>query len=257
MYQEERLFAILQHMQAHQRISVEEICELFQVSRDTARRDIVKLEEQGKILRTRGGAICPSLNKDISGYRDRLEAESDVKRNIGRLAASLIHSGDYLFMDASTTVLHAAEQLRTDGHVIVTNSIDIAGLLSPKQGSTVHLLGGVVHPHHRFISGARTLEMLRDYQADKLILGTSGLTPEGLTNPFEEEGYVMKEMIRRADQVIVLADHTKFGLRQFYRVAGLDCIDIVITDRPPAEPMSEALRRHHIEILIAEGENER
>ncbi|ALS20851.1 MULTISPECIES: DeoR/GlpR family DNA-binding transcription regulator [Paenibacillus] len=256
MYQEERLIAILEHIRQHQRISVEDICELFQVSRDTARRDIVKLEEQGQILRTRGGAIWRGLNKDVSGYGDRLQEEPAVKRAIGRLAASLVQTGDYLFMDASTTVMNAAEELRTDGHVIVTNSIDIAGLLSQRPGITVHLLGGVVHPRHRFIFGARTLEMLRDYQADKLIIGTSGITPDGLTNPFEEEGYVMKEMMRRSDQVIVLADHTKFGLRQFYRVNGLESIDILITDREPEDGMKEALLRHDINIMIAKGENE-
>ncbi|MBP1154592.1 MULTISPECIES: DeoR/GlpR family DNA-binding transcription regulator [unclassified Paenibacillus] len=256
MYQEERLIAILEYIRQHQRISVEDICELFQVSRDTARRDIVKLEEQGQILRTRGGAIWRGLNKDVSGYGDRLQEEPAVKRAIGRLAASLVQTGDYLFMDASTTVMNAAAELRTDGHVVVTNSIDIAGILSQKPGITVHLLGGVVDSRHRFIYGARTLEMLRDYQADKLIIGTSGITPDGLTNPFEEEGYVMKEMMKRSDQVIVLADHTKFGLRQFYRVAGLESIDILITDREPEYAMKEALLRHDINIMITKGENE-
>ncbi|TVY07417.1 DeoR/GlpR family DNA-binding transcription regulator [Paenibacillus cremeus] len=251
MYQEERLQGILQHMQQHHRISIEDICELFEVSRDTARRDIVKLEELGKILRTRGGAIWPTLNKEVSSYGDRLQSEPQIKQAIGRLAASLLKNGDYLFMDASTTVLHAAEHIRTEGHVLVTNSIDIAGILYERPGIDVHLLGGKVHPRHRFIYGARTLDMLRDYQADKLILGTSGITPDGITNPYEEEGYAMREMIQRADQVIVLADHTKFGMRQFFRVAGLESIDILITDREPEERMKEALLQHDINIMIA------
>ncbi|WP_426452055.1 DeoR/GlpR family DNA-binding transcription regulator [Paenibacillus sp. S-38] len=257
MYQEERLLAILQHMQQHHRISVEEICELFQVSRDTARRDIVKLEEQGGILRTRGGAILPSLNKDVPRFDDRLQSEKAVKEDIGRTAASLLQNGDYLFMDSSTTVLQAANYLSTTDHIVVTNSFDIAGVLSHRQGMTVHLLGGVVHPRHRFIYGARTLEMLRDYQVDKLLIGTSGITESGLTNPYEEEGYVMKEMMRRADQIIVLADHTKFGQRQFYRLAGLEAIDILITDREPETAMKQALLEHDIHIIItSEGEKE-
>ncbi|MCZ8518359.1 MULTISPECIES: DeoR/GlpR family DNA-binding transcription regulator [Paenibacillus] len=250
MYQEERLLAILQHMQHHHRISVEDICELFQVSRDTARRDIVKLEEQGQILRTRGGALLPTLNKDVPRFDDRLHSEKEVKEEIGRTAASLIQNGDYLFMDSSTTVLQAADRITSSDHVIVTNSIDIAGALSQRQGMTVHLLGGVVHPRHRFIYGPRTLEMLRDYQVDKLLIGTSGITESGLTNPYEEEGYVMKEMMRRADQIIVLADHTKFGQRQFYRIAGLEAIDILITDREPEASMKQALLEHDIHIIL-------
>lgn len=254
MYQEERLIGILQHMQRHQRIAIEDICELFDVSRDTARRDIVKLEEQGRIVRTRGGAILPTLTKEVSAYGERLMTESAGKGAIGKAAAGLLRSGDYLFMDASTTVRHAAEQLRTEGHVVVTNSMDIAGLLSPREGFQLHLLGGSVHPVHRFIYGARTVDMLSDYQADKLLIGTGGLTENGMTNPFEEEGYVMREMIRRADQVILLADHTKFGLYQFFRIAGLERIDKLVTDREPPEGLKAALQKNDIEIIIAEGE---
>ncbi|UUZ80584.1 DeoR/GlpR family DNA-binding transcription regulator [Paenibacillus sp. P26] len=254
MYQEERLQGILQHMQRHERISIEEICELFDVSRDTARRDIVKLEEQGRILRTRGGAIWPTLNKEVSGYGDRLNLEPGVKRAIGRAAASLLKNGDYVFMDASTTARHAAEWIRTDNHIVVTNSMDIAGLLSPRDGFQVHLLGGTVHPVHRFIYGARTIDMLSDYQADKPLVGTGGLAEIGMTSPFEEEGYVLREMMRRADQVILLADHTKFGLHQFFRVAGLERIDMLITDQDPPPGLKEALLKHDIEIILAEGE---
>lgn len=251
MYQEERLAGILQHMQQRQRISIEEICDLFDVSRDTARRDIVKLEQQGKILRTRGGAVWPTLHKEVSGFRDRLVTEPAVKQAIGQAAAALLNNGDYLFMDASTTVLHAAEYIRTEGHVVVTNSLDVAGRLAPREGIDVHLLGGTVHPVHRYIYGSRAVETLGDYQADKLLLGTSGLTDNGLTIPLEEEGYVLREMMRRADQVIVLADHTKFGLRQFFRIAGLERIDLLITDKEPPGALLKALRQHHIEIVLA------
>ncbi|ULL14384.1 DeoR/GlpR transcriptional regulator [Paenibacillus sp. H1-7] len=256
MYQEERLIGILQHLEQHQRISIENICELFDVSRDTARRDIIKLEEQGSILRTRGGAILPTLTNKVANYSDRLsdEATTQSKKAIGRLAATLIHDGDYLLLDASTTVQSAAESISTQGHVVVTNSIDIAGILNRKEGIDVHLLGGKLHPEHRLIYGARALEMLKDYHVHKLLLGTCAITTDGLTNPYEEEGFLVREMMRRADQVILLADRTKFGKRQFNRISGLEQIDIIITDQEPNEEMKEALHRHEIDILIAKGD---
>jgi DeoR family transcriptional regulator, carbon catabolite repression regulator len=257
MYQEERFIGILQHLQQKGRISTEEICELFEVSRDTARRDIVKLEEQGRILRTRGGAILPTLMKDVVDYHTRLHLESTGKHAIGKCAASLVQEGDYLFMEASTTVLQAAECLRTSQHVVVTNSMDIAGTLSAKNGFTVHLLGGVVHPKHRFIAGSRTIEMLRDYHADKLLLGTAALSAEGLSNPYEDEGHVHREMVERADQVIVLADHSKFGQRTFYRVAGLEQIDILITNKHPEERFAELLDKHGIHLIVATDKGEK
>ena len=82
MYQEERLAAILQYLQDHQRISVQDVVEQFGVSRDTARRDIVKLEEQGEILRTRGGAILPTLSKKSYSYQERMQLDLTGKRRI-------------------------------------------------------------------------------------------------------------------------------------------------------------------------------
>ncbi|WP_248931144.1 DeoR/GlpR family DNA-binding transcription regulator [Paenibacillus hamazuiensis] len=253
MYQEERIIAILQYMKEHGRISVDTICERFGVSRDTARRDMVKLEEQGSILRTRGGAILPTLSKDIPTYDKRMTDETASKRAIGKLAASLIQDRDFLLMDASTTVWCAAEEMRTEKNVVVTNSIDIASALIAKPGMTVHMLGGQLNAEHRYIFGARTLEMLRDYQVDKLLLGTCAITLDGISTPFEEEGYVMREMMKRSDQVILLADHSKFGKRQFHRVAGFESIDILITDREPDEPLREELQKHQVNIMLTEG----
>ncbi|TDG00698.1 DeoR/GlpR family DNA-binding transcription regulator [Paenibacillus piri] len=256
MYQEERLIEIVKYLEKHKRISIETICELVDVSRDTARRDIIKLEEQGHILRTRGGAILPTLSKTIANYNERLRDETTTssKRAIGKLAASLLHDGDYLLLDASTTVQSAAEQIETRGHVVITNSIDIAGILNQKEGISIHLLGGVLHPEHRYIYGSRALEMLGDYYVHKLIMGIGAIAEDGITTPHEEDGYILKEMMRRADQVVLLADHTKFGKRQFHRISGLEKIDILITDREPDVSMKEAMLRHEIDIMIAKGE---
>jgi DeoR/GlpR family transcriptional regulator of sugar metabolism len=256
LYQEERLIGIVEYLQKNHRISIENICELFDVSRDTARRDIIKLEEQGHILRTRGGALLPTLSRKVANYSERLHDETTThsKKAIGRLAASLLREGDYLLMDASTTVQSAAEQMRSQEHVVVTNSIDIAGILNQKEGISIHLLGGLLHPEHRFIYGARALDMLGDYHVHKLLMGTCAITEDGITNPYEEEGYITKEMMRRSDQVILLADHTKFGKKHFHRVAGLDRIDILITDLEPDDAMKETLSKHQINIMIAKGE---
>jgi DeoR/GlpR family transcriptional regulator of sugar metabolism len=256
LYQEERLIGIIEYLEKNRRISIENICELFDVSRDTARRDIIKLEEQGGILRTRGGGILPTLSRTVANYSERLHDETTnaSKKAIGRMAASLLHDGDYLILDASTTVQSAAEHMRIQDHVVVTNSIDIAGILSQKERTTVHLLGGILHPEHRFVYGARALEMLGDYHVHKLLMGTCAITSDGITNPYEEEGYITKEMIRRSDQVILLADHTKFGKKHFHRIAGLDSIDILITDREPDDDMKETLLRHEIDIMIAKGD---
>lgn len=253
MFQEERLMLILQHLEQHRRIGIEEICDKFNVSRDTARRDIVRLEEQGAIIRTRGGAMLPSLSKRVDDYDTRLASDHDVKRAIGRLGASLVRSGDYLIMDSSTTVQEAAEALCGEELVVVTNSIDIASILIRKPGTSVHLLGGLLHPKQRFVYGAKAVAMVSDYKVDKVLLGACGITVDGLSHALEEESLLVRETMRQADQVIVLADHSKFGKRLFHRVAGLELVDILVTDREPEPDIREALARHQVELIIAQG----
>jgi DeoR family transcriptional regulator, carbon catabolite repression regulator len=250
MYQEERLQAILTYLHEHKRIRVEEICERFGVSRDTARRDLVKLEEQQRIVRTHGGAILPFLTKDITFYDERAKTGTQQKQLIGQAAVELIQDGDYLFMNASTTVEFAARSLKTKENVIVTNSIDIADVLSYRTDVMVHLLGGRLHPRQRFVYGSKAIEMLADYQVDKLLLGTCGITPEGLTNPYEEEGHMLRAMIQHADQVIVLADHTKFGKRMFFKVAPLHDIDVLVTDREPEQELAQILNQSGVDIVV-------
>lgn len=253
--QEERLVRLMDYIQQHQRITTGTICELFNVSRDTARRDIVRLVENGKVIRIRGGVMLPRLTKEVSGYKERLIMEFSGKREIGQIAAALVKDGDYVIFDASTTVHLAAQCLKVEDVTVVTNSIDVASVLADNDGVTVHLLGGTLNSKHRFLYGSSTLQKLTEYQVDKLFLGACGITADGISYPHEEDGVVKREMIRHADQVILLADSTKFGKRLFHKIAGLESIDMVITDKNPDKEMMQVLNEYDIEVIVAEGKD--
>jgi DeoR/GlpR family transcriptional regulator of sugar metabolism len=253
MFQEERLIAIVRYLTANKRITVEEVCELYEVSRDTARRDMVKLEEQGQIIRTRGGAILPTLSKNVGNYEQRLLEEPSSKLSIGKLAAELIQDGDYLIMDASTTVMHAAIEMKSKHNVVVTSSIEVATILTRKEDISVHILGGLLNNRHHSVYGSKAVEQLAEYHVDKLFIGTCGITEDGLSCAQEEDRYLSREMMHRADQVIVLADHTKFGKRLFHRVADYQEIDLLITDQDPRPDIKEKLMSCGVEIILATG----
>ncbi|OAS18463.1 DeoR/GlpR family DNA-binding transcription regulator [Paenibacillus oryzisoli] len=256
MFQEERLLSILEYLKSNKRISVDLICELYEVSRDTARRDMVKLEEQGSIVRTRGGAILPTLSKDVGNYDQRLQEESSSKLTIGKRAATLVQDGDYLMMDASTTVLHAATALTSKNNIVITSSIETAAILTRKDGITIHMLGGVLDNKHHSVYGAKAIEMLNEYHVDKLFIGTCGISENGLSAPNEEDCYLVRAMMEHADQVIVLADHSKFGKRLFHHVVGFENIDILVTDQALSEEMKERLLTNEVEIVLAGGEEQ-
>ncbi|KAA6450896.1 DeoR/GlpR family DNA-binding transcription regulator [Bacillus swezeyi] len=254
MYQEERLISIIDYLKENQRISVEQICSLFQVSRDTARRDLVKLNEQGAIIRTRGGAILPTIHDEVKDYSGRLNIVSEEKSMIGRAAASLIREGDRIILDASTTVQSCAEHLPDINCTIITNSINQAEVLSSKQGACIHLLGGKLQKEHRFLYGASVTEKLSCYHVDKALIGVVGISEHGLTIAHEEDGMVKRKIISQAKQVIALADHSKIGRTDFYRYAELSDIDLLITDRLPSEDFQRLLDEQGVELLVAEHE---
>ncbi|MFB9328683.1 DeoR/GlpR family DNA-binding transcription regulator [Paenibacillus aurantiacus] len=250
MNQEERIRTIVDYLKINQKISMEEICALYDVSYDTARRDMVKMETDGLIVRVRGGAILPSMTKHINSYKERL-ADSGSKRLIAVAAASRIQDGDYLLLDTGTTTQYIAEFMSTMDNVVVTNSIDIAAVLCDKPQTTTHLLGGVVNTWHRYASGPRTIEMLNEIRVDKLFLGTCGITAEGLFAPSVEEAYLKREMIKRANQVILLADSSKFEKTLFHRVCSYDAIDMLITDTEPKAPFDKIFHEFDIEVVVA------
>ncbi|GGB31627.1 DeoR family transcriptional regulator [Virgibacillus dakarensis] len=256
MYQEERLVSILEFLKKNNRISVEQICSLFHVSRDTARRDIVRLEEEKAIIRTRGGAILPSVSHEVKNYSSRLQMVSEEKKIIGKKASSLIYRNDRVILDASTTVQACAEQIANISCTVITNSINQAEVLSSKPEVNIQLLGGTLQKEHRFLYGASVVEKLSEYHVDKVFIGVVGISDRGLTIAHEEDGVVKRKMIEQAKQVIVLADHTKLGITDFYGFADLQQVDILITDKTPTKPFQYLLDKYNVELLTADQDRE-
>ncbi|MGI8313917.1 DeoR/GlpR family DNA-binding transcription regulator [Halobacillus mangrovi] len=251
MYQEERLIEIIRYLNRNRRISVEQICDLFQVSRDTARRDLVKLEDRKAIVRTRGGAILPSSHNIIKDYTKRLQTVSQEKQHIGQKAASLIQSGDKIILDTSTTVQACANHMEAIECTVITNSINQAEILSNKKHVNIQLLGGSLQKEHRFLFGTSVIERLKKFHVDKAFIGVVGVSENGLTIAHEEDGMVKKNMIQQAEQVIVLADHTKFGVTEFFQFAKLEDVDLIITDKGPDPEFQRLLDRCDVELLVA------
>ncbi|MNR22237.1 HTH-type transcriptional repressor GlcR [compost metagenome] len=157
-------------------------------------------------------------------------------------------------MDTATTIQYTAEYMSTKNNVVVTNSIDIAGILCDKPNVTTHLLGGELNTWHRNVFGPRTLEMLADLKVDKLILGTCGISSDGLSAPSVDEAYLKLEMLKRADQVIVLADSSKFGKSLFHRICGFEKINVLITDLEPDSKMKDTLIKNEVELIVVPSE---
>ncbi|MGP4059618.1 DeoR/GlpR family DNA-binding transcription regulator [Halobacillus sp. H74] len=254
MYQEERLIGVIQFLKENRRISIDQMCEMFNISRDTARRDLVKLEERKAIVRTRGGAILPTSHNAIKDYTNRLKTVSFEKQQIGSKAASLIQTGDKIILDTSTTVQACANRMRPMDITIITNSIHQAEILSNVEDVSIQLLGGYLQKEHQFLYGSSVIERLKSYHVDKAFIGVVGISEQGLSIGHEEDGMVKRNMMQQADQVIVLADHTKLGITEFFSFASLNDVDIIITDLLPNEDFQKQLEKFNVELIVTEEE---
>ncbi|NRR33598.1 DeoR/GlpR transcriptional regulator [Oxalobacteraceae bacterium] len=250
MSQSDRLSAICAHLTQHYRIGIEDICQLYKVTRDTARRDLVRLDAEGRILRVRGGAVLPPSTQQVESFNARGQTLPG-KARIGAVAAGLVRAGERVLFDASTTVLEVAKAIRVAPLSVLTNSIDIAHALSKSEGVDLHVLGGRFNFFERSLEGARTSDMLADFQVDKLFLGVCGIDPTGLTCASEAQVGLKRAMIEHATQVIMLADSAKFSRSFFHKLCGFEGIDILVTDQSPPPAVAEVLADLGVEVIVA------
>lgn len=251
MNQEERLIRIFNYLESHKTMNIKQMCEVFNISRDTARRDIVKLSKHKSVVRTYGGISLASFHKKIDNYQERSQTEFETKALIGNKAANMIDDKEMIYLDVSTTVNFIAQTLQSKPITVVTNSIDTAYMLAKSEHTKIELLGGILNKSSRHLTGYSTVEKLRDYHFNKVFIGAAGITENGLYYAFEDDIHFKRELIKHADQVILLADHSKFNLRQNYRALTLESIDTFITNEEPPNDLYKVLKECGVEVIVA------
>jgi DeoR family glycerol-3-phosphate regulon repressor len=241
-------------------ISVADIAKEFGISEMTVRRDLDALQQSGAIERSHGGAVLakPAVAPAEPSFAARRNVRAKAKQAIARAAALLIADRDVVGLDVGSTVAYLAAEIGSrSGLSIVTNSLQaVASLTRQPVMSDVYVVGGYLRSREGSLCGAITQRQLADHWLNKTFVGVAGLSPEGMFDYSVEEVQVTLGYIRRATEVIVLCDSSKFGRRSFARVAGLEAISTLVTDRMPPPEIEEPLRRHDVRIVIAESEQE-
>jgi len=253
IYQEERLLKILDYLKIHNQVSNQDISNMLNISRDTARRDIIKLVEEGAAIRTHGGIALPHFKEEIKAYKERLTTDSMQKLLIGKFGATYIADGDLCFLDVSTTIKFLCEHLRVNS-VLYTHSLDNAEILSTKENVELHMLGGTFNQKNRFFYGPEMISQLNDICFDKAFLGSAGISNDGIYFADHEDAYIKKIVSKRAKHVFLLADYEKFNHSSHYKAMSISDIDTLITDKEPPENFMQLFKRYGVKVeLVAEG----
>lgn len=257
----ERQALIAGMVREKQLVKVADLMEKFAVSDMTVRRDLDSLEKQGIIKKVYGGAVLATTvaagtNQDVN-LDVRAGAFLDRKREIARMAAGLIDANDVIILDAGTTTLELARIMpRHDDLVIVTNSLPIAHELVGRS-STLLLAGGFVRSSTYSTVGPKTKDFLSDLRASKLFLGASSLSLEqGVMNSNLYESEIKQTMMASADQVIVLADSSKFESMSYHVFAQWKDVDVLITDHFLPEETGRRLGEKGVRVLTGAAQEQ-
>jgi DeoR/GlpR family transcriptional regulator of sugar metabolism len=251
---EKRRDAILELARHSNELKVDEIAERFGVSRETIRRDLAQLDARGLLRRVHGGALKPQTATEAP-FHERMAENARAKQRIGRAAAQLFEDNDTLMVDAgSTTEAFAAELAGAGRFTIITNSVGVAGRLH-RGGSTsrVYLIGGEYRGEAGETVGSLTLEHIGRYRADHAVLTVGAIdAADGFMDYDVEEAMVARAMVRQAQRVTVIADHSKFGRVAMAKVCELAAVARLVTDMPPPPPLADAIRAAGIELIVAD-----
>lgn len=250
LQRQEEIFRILA---ARGFASVADLASEIEVSDMTVRRDLDTLAEQGRVQRVFGGARVRDQSASEVLYTERLERDRAAKEAIARRAAALVRDGDSIALDASTTAVYLARELRERVVTVLTNSLLVARELAGGAGQLI-VLGGTYRAVARSLVGAMTERDLRHLHVDRVFFSGKGVDADaGVTDSHLEEVAVKRGLIAGAAHVVAIADHSKFGRVALHTIADMDHIDTLVTDATPPEKVISVLRRGDAEVLVADG----
>ncbi len=234
-------------------IRVTELSEIFSVTEETIRRDLEKLEKESKLLRSHGGAISVQEDEAEIHFSERVITNVSEKKAIAHEAAKRVKEGDRIILDASTTAWYMAKSLPNMPLTVITNSMKVIMELSKKEKIDIISIGGKVLSQSLSYVGPLAERSLNMYHVNKTFLSCKGIhLEEGLSDSNEEQALLKKKMIERSDEVILMADSSKFGQRAFSLIVQPGEVNEVITDKHINQVSRQALEEKNIKVTVVQ-----
>lgn len=262
MHASEREILILEALAPTGFISYRDLEARLVASPATIRRDLARLEQQGRIARVHGGAKLVHDGADMASQAARtgllgtpfdlaITQNLSAKQAIGRAAAALCEPGEGIMIDGGTTTLQICPHLDGLDCQVLTNSLHIVNALLPQVGTRLLVPSGAVFREQNIILAPAGEDSMPRFHAPKLFMGAAAVGPRGVMQQDVILVAAERRLIERADLVILLVDSSKFVSSSGAIVCGLDEVDILITDKHVTEPQLAMLKAAGIRVIIA------
>ncbi|NQU25771.1 MAG: DeoR/GlpR transcriptional regulator [Candidatus Nealsonbacteria bacterium] len=251
MLAEERRNRLLEMVRAKRFASLPDLAEQLEVSESTVRRDLEFLERQGATRRIHGGVLYAGSSPKLPHFDVRQSAKWDQKKAIAAMAVGLIEDSDTVLLDGGSTTYEVARLLVGRPVHVVTTSLPVATLFASDAISDLVLIGGNICPRTGVAQGPYADKMLALVRVRKTILSVAGINQEGCFNNNLLLVGTEKMMMQAADEVIVVADSSKFGRQSLTHVCPLAEIDHLVVDHGITEDWKEKVVTAGVNLLIA------
>lgn len=253
MFTEERHEQILNLLNNNGRVKVKDLSEIFKVTEGMIRKDLQRLEKEGALKRTYGGAI---LNREISKsspITTRMNVSLDSKEVISKKAFDLIEDGDVIFIEASSINYLLAQLIAssTKKLTLITNMVIITPLFYDNETVQLICIGGIYDNKSGGVMGSEVIKGISKYYFNKGFLGSSGvnLNSSSVGTATSEDGNVKELVVNNSKEAFLLVEKDKFNLDCIYNYASLEDFDAIITDSDITEEIREHIKKLDIKLI--------
>jgi DeoR/GlpR family transcriptional regulator of sugar metabolism len=248
----ERRNAILAKLSAEGKVIVADLSREFDVTEETIRRDLEKLDKDGLAKKTYGGAVVnEKLNTDLP-FNVRKSANITEKKRIAEKVAELIHDGDYIMLDASSTAIYVTKSIKNRKNItLITNSVEILLELADKKDWNILSTGGALKKGGLSLVGTSAERMIRGFHVDIAVCSSKGLDMNmGITDSNEKESQIKQAIFAAADKKILAVDESKFDRISFVRVCDISEVDTIVTNAKPSDRWVEYCKDKNVELIF-------
>ncbi len=233
----ERRREILTRLDAEGKVIVSELAREFDVTEETIRRDLEKLEKEGLASKTYGGAVAKNIMAHDLPYKVRMSVNVEKKEQIAEKAVALVRDGERIMIDSSSTAIYIIRKLKSKKNLtVITNSVEILLELADKPDWTVLSTGGILKESALSLNGSSAEKMIGEYHVDTAICSCKGVDSAiGITDSNENDSRIKQAMFASAERRILAADTGKFGVKSFVKVCAVSDINVLITDSCPGD----------------------
>lgn len=246
---EQRLKQIIDYLEEEDACHLDTLCEKFNVSKVTIRRDVDTLSKMGKITKIYGGIKLVGEQPPMSSFHQRDERNAKEKDKIGRLCAALVEDGDTIFIDAGTTAYKTAKYLENKKVCIVTNNLYVFEVVREKKHVSVIYLGGEFLAVTNSLVGDIAVDNLSKLNITKAFITPASASIEaGYSNMTLTETKIKSLAMKCSMETILAIDSSKWGRQSAISFADIGDVDLIVTDKEPPEEYKNYFSKKKIPV---------